>query len=115
MGQPRASSCHCGLAEADAAVVARHAAVREHPEALVRQPVHDPMSQEQVLEHAAGQRHHLEAGLLAQPGADGHDRSGDAVVEPRRDDRDGHACAKVLGGGPDQVRASHSQLAVARR
>jgi hypothetical protein len=49
---------HGRLAQADAAVIAGHPVMDQDPEAPACQPGDDPVGQQQVLEHPAGQRHH---------------------------------------------------------
>src|SRR5690606_37653657 len=75
------------LAEADAAVVRRHAPVGEHPKAPLAQLRHEPVKQELVLEDPAGQRHRADARGGAHPIARLDDQLGEAVVEPGRDHR----------------------------
>ena len=70
-----------GLAEADAAVVARHPGVQQDAEAAGLQPAHGGVEQEQVLEHAAGQRHCAQVVTLAHEDAARLDQRGHAVVE----------------------------------
>ena len=48
---------HGRLAQADAAVIAGHPVVHQDPEAPAGQPGDDPVGQQQILEHPAGQRH----------------------------------------------------------
>ncbi len=48
---------HGRLAQADAAVVAGHPVMHQDPEATAGQPGDDPVGQQQILEHPAGQRH----------------------------------------------------------
>jgi hypothetical protein len=49
------------------------------------------VQQQEVLEHAAGQRHRVQAVPISHRGAARLDQRGDAVVEASRDDRGGNA------------------------
>jgi len=75
-----------GLAEADAAVVARDAGVGQDAEAAGLQAGRGGVQQEHVLEHAAGQGDRVQAVALAQQHAAGLDGGGDPVVEAGGDD-----------------------------
>ena len=52
--------------------------------------------QQQVLEHAAGERHRAQAVAFAQPQAARFDQGGDAVVKTGGDEGGGDATRSVL-------------------
>jgi hypothetical protein len=56
-GRMVAGRGHGRLPQADAAVIARHPVMDQDPEAPAGQPGDDPVGQQQILEHPAGQRH----------------------------------------------------------
>lgn len=98
-----------GLAEAEAAVVGRHAYVLEHPEAGRAQPLDGAVEQEGVLEDAAREGDGGQAGALPEGDAGAGDGGGDAVVEAAGDDAGIGARGEVGGGGADEVAAFDDQ------
>ncbi len=105
---------HDRLAEADAAVVARDAGVRQHREAARLQAGDRSPQEQQVLEDPAGKGNRAEAVLLAQEHAPVLDERGQAVVEAGGDDLPRHACRQVGDGRADQVRAARAEGSAAR-
>src|SRR5262245_9159335 len=112
---PAAIACggHHGLPEADAAVVAGNAGVREDSEATLLEAPRDALEQERILEHAAGERHGAEPRAIAERRADLRHRSREPVVEPRRHDGRSDARAEVLDDGTNEVAAAHPDLLLA--
>jgi hypothetical protein len=84
--------------------------VHEHPEAARFESADGPLQQQQVLEHAAGQRHDPEPAPRPQDCTGPRDRVRDPVVEPGRDDGRRDPATNVLGDRADEVRPDHPQL-----
>ena len=74
------------LARADAAVVGRDHAVQQHAESRSPQQVSDKCGQQPVLEHAAGQRADVQAGVLPDELAGLRDHARERGVEHVRED-----------------------------
>ena len=84
--------------------------MHEDPEAVGFDPGDGPLKQQQVLEHAAGQRHDPEPGPRPQDRAGPRDRVRDPAVEPGRDDRRRDPATNVLGDRADEIRPDHPHL-----
>src|SRR5262249_7663977 len=112
---PAAIACggHHGLPEADAAVVAGNAGVREDSEATVLEAPRDALEQKRILEHTAGEGHGAEPRAIPERRAYLCDRSRQPVVKPRRHDGRSDVCADVLDDGTNEIAAAHPDLLLA--